>query len=123
MLSLILAAIITGEAGICDLEAQLAVAWVWHNRQTAGIVGGWYGYAEPSPSAIWIAEHYDEFDDPTNGAIFLVSSTDLTHWTPPGVQTWQSSRCANGDRLHAWRAYNVRASSSLATQRTPRLPE
>ena len=48
---LVLARLIAGEAGVCDIDAKLAVAHVNANRIEAGIVGGWYGDAARWPGA------------------------------------------------------------------------
>ncbi len=105
IVSVCLACIIAGEAGICDLQTQIAVAHVWHNRQAAGIVGGWYGWSVPKPTQIFIAENYHKFADPTSGALMLVSDADLprvTRYIANLRQTFISQRCANGQRLYGF---------------------
>ena len=73
----LLASLIAGEAGTCDLEGRLAVAHVVRNRAEAGIVGGWYGWAIPSELDLAVAELSPKTADPTHGALFLFSDADL----------------------------------------------
>lgn len=100
-----LACIIAGEAGNCDVQTQLATAHVYANRVRANIVGGWYGRAEPTETAKFIAAWYRLTDDPTHGATMLVSDDDLPlvePFTRHMRETWTSSQCDNEQRLHAF---------------------
>lgn len=64
---LALAAIIAGETGnLCGLDAKIGLAWVAHNREAAGIVGGWTGHAQPTALDIAVAETYQRLADPTH---------------------------------------------------------
>lgn len=81
MISLyLLASLIAGEAGNCDLTAKLAVAHVVRNRQEAGILGGWYGWGVPTELDLAVAELAPKVADPTHGAVFLFSDADI--WQP-----------------------------------------
>lgn len=102
----LLARIISGEAGNCDIRTQIAVAHVVANREAAGIADGWYGDAEPTDVSWYIARTWRAYVDPTAGAIMLVSDADLplvARYTATMRETYTSNRCANGQRLHAFR--------------------
>ena len=94
-----LAWIVQGEAGICGFQAMLAVAWVYSRNRT------FYGRAQPSAIAWFVAEHWQEFPDPTHGSVFLVNDLDLRD---PRVQAFARGepsavfRCAAGRRLYAF---------------------
>lgn len=94
-----LAWVIQGEAGICGLQAMLAVAWVYSRNPR------FYGRAAPGPLAAFVAEHWREFPDPTDGAVFLVNDLDLRD---PRVQAFARGepkatfQCAAGRRLYAF---------------------
>jgi hypothetical protein len=103
----VLAHIIAGEAGICNLDAKLAVAHVVANREAVGITGGWYGWSEPSEADIAVASMYTKTVDMTRGATFLLSMEDVQH---SGVQSMLVGYertavfvCAGGLALEAWR--------------------
>lgn len=97
----LLASLIAGEAGNCDLEAKLAVAHVVNNRAQAGIIGGWYGWGAPSEMDLAVAELAPRVADPTRGAVFLFSDADL--YTKPvqgiiaGRTLTRRFRCAVGE--------------------------
>lgn len=100
-----LACIIAGEAGNCDVRTQIATAHVAANRNAAGILGGWYGYAAPTETSRYIAQWYRLADDPTHGALMLVSDDDLPlvePFTRHMRETWTGSQCDNEQRLHAF---------------------
>lgn len=101
----LLARLIAGEAGNCDVRTQIAVSHVAANREAAGIHGGWYGAAAPNEVQWRIAREWASFADPTDGATMLVNDADLpqvARYTAVMRETWTSSRCANGQRLHAF---------------------
>ena len=102
----LLARLVSGEAGICDVRTQIATAHVVANREAAGIVGGWHGDAEPTELSWRIAREWASFTDPTDGAVLLVSDADLPHvepFTRHMRETYTSSQCRNGQRLHAFK--------------------
>jgi len=104
----VLAHIISGEAGTCGLEGRVLVAQVHANRLDAGIVGGWYGSAPPTPRDLAVAMWGREW--PANGRrpTFLMSYQDLelervqrlTH----GLEEVARIDCARGTGLSAWAA-------------------
>lgn len=104
----LLAGLIAGETGtLCGPDAKLAVAHVAANRAAAGIEGGWYGWATPAADDLRIAADYRTHPDPTAGALFLLSASDLQL---PAVQAFLRQRtrtarfeCAGGTALEAWR--------------------
>lgn len=101
----LLARLIAGEAGNCDVRTQIAVAHIAANREAAGIHGGWFGDAEPTEVQWRIAREWAAFTDPTDGAIMLVSDADLPlveRYTRHMTETYTSAVCANGQRLHAF---------------------
>lgn len=79
--ALALAAIIAGEAPGCPIEAKLAVAHV-HSRNDV-----WYGNAEPTAADLYVALHWQEYDDPTGGAVFLIGPGDAARMTGLGDMT------------------------------------
>lgn len=104
----LLAGIIAGETGdLCELNAKIGVAWVAHNRAAAGIPGGWYGLAEPREVDRTVAELYHRLTDPTAGALFMVSGTDLEQREVAtflrGRQRTARFECAGDTYLEAWK--------------------
>jgi hypothetical protein len=107
-ISITLAQVIAGEAGdLCGLSGKLAVAHVWQNRIDAGIAGGWYGNAQPTPTDYLVAEMFRKLPDPTRGATFLINTHDAQK---PSVQAWLFDKqltarftCAGGLDLLAYR--------------------
>lgn len=102
-----LAHIIAGEAGICDLDARIAVAHVVANREAAGLTSGWYGWATPDAESLQAALTWQDVADPTHGALFMLSREDVVR---PAVQAFLAGRervgtwaCAGGLALEAWR--------------------
>ncbi len=59
-----------GEAGLCGRDAILAAANVCE-RSTC------YADQEPTLETLWLVAHRRELDDPSQGAVFLVSDADL----------------------------------------------
>ena len=103
---LVLARLIAGEAGVCDIDAKIAVAHVNANRIEAGIVGGWYGDADPSYDDMAAAMYWQAVPDPTDGALYLFSAADegrdaVQAITADATMTAQFP-CAGG-MLRAWR--------------------
>lgn len=70
-----LAWIVEGEAptGVCSVDAQYAVAHIAGSGRNAV----WYGWREPSPQALDVAATWRSVADPTFGATYLFSTTDL----------------------------------------------
>lgn len=67
-----LASVIEGEAGVCNFEAKLAVAHVYSRNPTM------FGYIpDYSYESLLIAQNWQKFSDPTNGAFYIVSREDL----------------------------------------------
>ena len=104
----LLARLIAGEAGTCDIDAKLAIAHVHNNRAQANIIGGWYGDAEPTRIDLLIAKYWALYPDSTEGALFLFSNTDLTNRAVRDIidvmKLQESARfiCANST-LHAYK--------------------
>ena len=103
--AVLLAHIIAGEAGVCDMAGKLAVAHVWANR--GGSEAGWYAAAEPDSADLYVALHWAEVSDPTHGALYLFGTGDRDK---PAVQRLlvgrertATFRCARGLTLEAWR--------------------
>src|SRR5690606_32491071 len=64
--------IIAGEAMGCPVVAFVAVAWVYSRNKTM------YGYSDYlPPEAIFAANYWSELPDPTFGATYLFSRSDL----------------------------------------------
>lgn len=108
LVAVCLACLIAGEAGGCDTRSMIAVAHVAANREAAGIHGGWYGYAAPTPLQERIAREWTTFTDPTHGAIALWSTQDkespaVQALAASMIETYTSAACANGQRLHAFK--------------------
>ena len=93
--ALALAAIIAGEAPGCDLNGKLAVA---HVAQRNSI---WYARAEPTAQDIYVALHWSEYADPTQGAVFLIGPGDAARMTGLGERTARFE--CNGTWLEAYR--------------------
>jgi len=103
--AVLLAHIIAGEAGVCDMAGKLAVAHVHANRGGGEV--GWYAAAEPDSADLYVALHWAETLDPTSGARYLLGTGD---WDQPAVQRLlvgrertATFRCARGLTLEAWR--------------------
>ena len=100
ILAFTLARIIAGEAPGCPIEAKLAVAHV-HSRNEV-----WFGNAEPTALDLYVALHWQDYDDPTGGAAYLIHPTD--RWRDDGSvrMPWLVERTAawtcGGTELEAW---------------------
>lgn len=96
-----LARVLAGETPGCGVEAKIAAAHVFANRQEAGIVGGWFGDGEPTALDVMVALRWQEWPDPTDGALFFLGPGDgermpwlvrrTGRWVCPGtwVESWQ----------------------------------
>ena len=93
--ALALAAIIAGEAPGCDLDAKLAVAHV-HTRNDV-----WYARGEPTAADLFVALQWQEYDDPTHGAVFLIGPGDAARMTGLGERTARFE--CSGTWLEAYR--------------------
>jgi hypothetical protein len=95
LLALALARIIAGEAPGCDITAKLAVAHV-HSRNAV-----WFGDAEPTALDLYVALHWQEYDDPTGGAAYLIHPTDRGRmpWLVEQTAAW----VCPGTALEAWK--------------------
>ena len=93
--ALALAAIIAGEAPGCSAEAKLAVANV-HSRNAV-----WYGDAQPTALDLYVALNWQQYPDPTDGAVFLIHPTDRERmpWLVEQTAAWT----CGGTALEAWR--------------------
>lgn len=85
LLALELARVIAGETPAdCPVEAKLAVAHVAHNRIEMGMVGelteGWFGDAQPKPIDLAIAMFWNNYPDPTDGAVWMIGPGDNLPW-------------------------------------------
>lgn len=76
LLALALARIIAGETPTCDTPAKVAVAQVYANREQAGIVGGWYGDADPTATDLAVALTWQTWPDLVDGAIYAIGYGD-----------------------------------------------
>lgn len=65
-----LARIIAGETPDCPFEAKLAVAHVYQRNQV------WFGDGEPTRLDIEAALTWQQYPDPTDGAVFLIGPGD-----------------------------------------------
>lgn len=94
LLALALARIIAGEAPGCDMTAKLAVAHV-HSRNAV-----WFGDAEPTATDLYIALHWQEYDDPTGGAVYLIHPDDRARM--PWLEQRTAVFTCLATRLEAW---------------------
>lgn len=94
-----LARVIAGETPGCPVEAKLAVGHV-HSRN-----GTWYGNASPTAVDVIVALTWQNWPDPTDGALYLLGPGDAAklaedlgtrsaHWICPGtfVEAYQDKR-------------------------------
>lgn len=95
LLALALARIIAGEAPGCPVEAKLAVAHVHERNQV------WFGDASPTTLDMFIALHWRNYPDPTDGATYLIQPSDRGRmpWLREQTATWT---CAYTS-LEAWK--------------------
>ena len=95
LLALALARIIAGEAPGCPIEAKLAVANV-HSRNVI-----WFGDAEPTALDVWAALNWQQFPDPTSGAVYLIHPADRERmpWLVERTAAWTCS----ATELEAWK--------------------
>lgn len=96
-----LAAIMAGEAPGCSLEAKVAIGQVYTNRLAAGIEGGWFGVAKPSPIDVQAAVLATTYPDLVDGALYMIGPGDRERmpwlikrtgrWNCPGtyVESWR----------------------------------
>ena len=110
----LLAWIIQGEtAGLCGFIGYLAVYYVFQRNDV------FYGWAQPSYTAWWVAWRGEEYVDPVPNAFFLVSYQDL-QMPEVGAYTWERGPpnavfiCAGN--LSLW-AYPLRVESLSKVER------
>ena len=95
-----LAHILAGETPGCPVDAKVAVAQVFANRQQAQIVGGWFGWDDPTVTDLAVALTWQAWPDLTAGALYAVGPGDADkmpwlnrptgHWDCGGttITTW-----------------------------------
>lgn len=71
LLVLELARILAGETPTCPIEAKVSAAYVWEENKV------WYGNSEPTALDLYVAFNYTKYPNPTPGAKFFVSPTDV----------------------------------------------
>jgi hypothetical protein len=93
-----LARTVQGEAGSCGRLAMLAVAHVYSRNEIM------YADADPSADALVIAMTWWMEDDPTDGAVFLVSDADLESGLLDGMLGRETATfdCGAIGTLHAF---------------------
>ena len=94
--ALALAAVIAGEAPAgCPFDAKLAVAHVYQ-RNTV-----WYGNAKPTALDLYVALRWQDYDDPTGGAAYLIHPNDRSRmpWLVERTAQWTCT----GTALEAWK--------------------
>ena len=96
LIALELARVIAGETPGCSIEAKLAVAHVAANRIEAGIVGGWFGDADPEPIDRVVALFWHKTPDPTDGALYLIGPGDIDK------MPWLKQRTGRWECAHTW---------------------
>lgn len=101
LVTLLLAAIIAGEAPGCSLEAKIAVGQVHANRITAGIDGGWFGNDDPEPIDVQAAVVASTYPDLVDGALYMIGpgDRDKMPWLTERTGRWDCS----GTWLESWR--------------------
>ena len=92
--ALALAAVIAGEAPGCPLEAKLAVAHVYQRNAV------WYGSAEPTALDLFVALNWQQYADPTDGAMYLIHPTDRERM--PWLEQRTAVFTCLATRLEAW---------------------
>ena len=55
----------------------MAVAQVWNARNEAGIIGGWFGDADPTATDLAVALTWQAWPDLTGGALYAIGPGDL----------------------------------------------
>lgn len=96
-----LAYTLQGEAGICGFWAMVAISYV----VTTGRNTTFYGWQNPGEMAVYVAQNYFYYPDPTPDARYVFSRSDLQK---PAVQRiienrgppLQVFRCKGGLELH-----------------------
>ncbi len=95
-----LARVLSGETPGCPIDAKIAVAQVWQARQDAGIVGGWFGYDDPTTTDMAVALTWQAWPDLVGDALYAVGPGDADkmpwlkhptgHWECDGttITTW-----------------------------------
>ena len=95
-----LARILAGETPGCPVDAKVATAQVWQARQDAGIMGGWFGYDDPTTTDLAVALTWQAWPDLVGDALYAVGPGDAErmpwlkhptgHWECDGttITTW-----------------------------------
>ncbi len=99
----VLAGMLQGEvlASGCPVEAALVAARVWDTR--GGTTDGWFGWQEPSDTALLVARVYQLTEDLSGGAQFFMSDEDKLRvgFLDDAVLTGEW-RCEDGTTMQAW---------------------
>lgn len=101
-----LAYVIEGEAGVCSFEAKIAVAHVF-SRTRNKAWSTWGTRRKLSRDSVQAAINWRMFGDPTNGAIYMFSASDLRRDDVQQIianatLTWHQS-CRGGLSLWAYK--------------------
>lgn len=96
-----MARVVAGETPGCSFEAKVALVQVASNRAEAGIVGGWFGDAEPGPLDVAAVTWAAHLPDLVDGALYFIGPGDRDRlwwleqrtgrWVCPGtwVESWR----------------------------------
>jgi hypothetical protein len=96
-----LARVVAGETPGCSFEAKVAAVQVAMNRVDAGIVGGWFGDADPGPLDVMAVLWADRLPDVVDDALYFIGPGDAARlwwlqertgrWVCPGtyVESWR----------------------------------
>ncbi len=89
-----LAHILAGETPGCPVDAKVAVAQVYHARIDAQIIGGWFGWNDPTATDLAVALTWQAWPDLTAGALYAVGPGDAERmgWLDKPTGEW---RCQN----------------------------
>lgn len=96
-----LARVLSGETPGCPVDAKVAVAQVYQARIDAQIVGGWFGWNDPTTTDLAVALTWQAWPDLIHGALYAVGPGDAERmdWLDVPTGEWE----CNGTTITIWR--------------------
>lgn len=95
-----LAHVIAGEAPGCPVAARVAVAQVYDRRIDAQVVGGWFGYDDPTATDIAVALTWQAWPNITGDALYAVGPGDAERM--PWLDKPTFHRDCDGTTITTW---------------------
>ena len=95
-----LAYVLAGETPGCPVDAKVAVAQVYHARIDAQIVGGWFGWDDPTTTDLAVALTWQAWPDLVHGALYAVGPGDADRM--PWLDKPTFYRACDGTTITTW---------------------